>query len=164
MSETNGAATVRRKADVAGATTKPPRVEVRVDGIPAELRERPQWVCWNWIWNAGKKKWDKPPLNPQHLRNASTTDNATWSMFAAVLSQHRAGKANGIGYVFAAADPFAGVDLDDCRDLETGLIDPRAVKIIKELDSYCEILASGNGVKIVVRAQLPSGSRRKGDI
>ena len=47
-----------------------------------------------------------------------------------------------------------GIDLDTVRDPQTGYIDPTAVEIITDLDSYPEISASGYGFHILVQADL----------
>jgi putative DNA primase/helicase len=71
---------------------------------------------------------------------------------------------DGVGYVFSAEDPYTGIDLDKCRDPETGAIADWAQEIITALRSYPEISPSGTGVHIIVREALPSHSRRKGHI
>jgi putative DNA primase/helicase len=69
---------------------------------------------------------------------------------------------HGIGYVFSAEDPYTGIDLDKCRDPETGTIEEWAQEIIISLRSYTEISPSGRGVHIIVRGKLPPEGRRKG--
>jgi len=67
----------------------------------------------------------------------------------------------GIGFVFSPNDPFAGIDLDHCRDLETCVIAPWAQQIITRCGSYSEISPSGTGAKIFGRGKLPgSGVKR----
>jgi primase-polymerase (primpol)-like protein len=69
-----------------------------------------------------------------------------------------------VGFVVTATHPFAGVDLDHCRDPETGKVALWAADIIRRLDSYTEVTPSGAGVRIWVRATLPPGGRKKGRI
>src|SRR5262249_17926175 len=57
-----------------------------------------------------------------------------------------------------------GIDLDDCRDVETGEIKPWAEEIIRDLDSYAEVSPSRTGVKVIVRGAVPAGGNRKGDV
>ena len=71
---------------------------------------------------------------------------------------------DGIGFVFTVEDPFCGVDLDGCLDPETGEVEPWALKIVEQLDSYTEISPSGTGLHVLVRAELPEGGNRKGRI
>lgn len=58
------------------------------------------------------------------------------------------------GYVFNADGPFVGIDLDDCRDPETGEIDDEAQEIIDRLDSYTIVSTSGTGIHVYVRGEL----------
>jgi primase-polymerase (primpol)-like protein len=71
---------------------------------------------------------------------------------------------HGIGFVFSAGDPFCGVDLDHCRDVDTGALEPWAAAIVHALDSYAEASPSGAGVHVIVRATLPPGRRRRGPL
>ena len=70
----------------------------------------------------------------------------------------------GIGFVFTADDPFVGVDLDHCRDPETGEVEPWAQEIVDELDSYTEVSPSKTGLHSIVNGKLPPGGRRKGRV
>lgn len=134
------------------------------DTIPAELREGEQFVVWQWERRDGK--WTKPPRSARTGDIASTTDAGTWVDFPTALayaSRHYAGRG-GVGRVFAPDDPYSGVDLDKCRDPDTGEIEPWAREIIGDLDSYAEVSPSGTGVKITVRGSLPVSGRRTGNI
>ena len=71
---------------------------------------------------------------------------------------------DGVGFVFSTHDPYSGIDLDGCRDPETGEIEPWAEEWIRRCDSYTEVSPSGAGVHIIVRAKLPPGRRRRGGI
>ncbi len=131
-------------------------------GMPEELRERPQHVAWEL-----RRRGDTPtkvPINPKTGWLASSTDPATWATFEEAFAFARSNDCNGTGYVFAPYDPFAGVDLDGCRDADTGAIEAWALEIVRRLNSYAEISPSGTGIKIFVRGELPPGRRRKGNV
>lgn len=113
--------------------------------IPHELRKRPQWVTY--------EPENKVPLDPRTGRYASTTDSLTWGTFEEALRQADE-HGLGVGFVFSSGDPFVGVDLDKCRDPETGEIVQWAQEIIVELNSYTEISPSGTGVHIIVKGKL----------
>ncbi len=66
--------------------------------------------------------------------------------------------------MFSPEDPFTGIDLDRCRNPETGSVEPWAQEIITELDSYTEVSPSGTGLHVIVQGKLPAGRRRKGRI
>jgi hypothetical protein len=51
------------------------------------------------------------------------------------------------------------VDLDGCR--QNGKEERWASEIITELDSYTELSPSGRGVHVIVKGELPDGSRQK---
>jgi primase-polymerase (primpol)-like protein len=93
------------------------------------------------------------------------TDPDHFCVYEEALRYQRDEGMAGVGFVFCDNDPFVGVDLDDCRDPQTGALEEWAQKIIRQLDSYTEISPSGTGVKIWVRAKIPSVmGRRKGKV
>jgi len=125
--------------------------------VPTELAEREQWVAWRYEERAGKRT--KVPLIPSTpTRRASSTDPATWGTLAAAL--HAAGERGigGIGFVFTAADPFAGVDLDNC--VSSGVVHAAVADIVARLDSYTEMSPSGTGLHVIVRADVNGGRKR----
>jgi len=135
--------------------------------IPAELRERRQWVLWRAESRPdgrGGTKVTKIPWAHGKGRNASVADPSTWASFNEVVQALDAGEGDGIGFVFTAEDPFVGVDLDGCRDPQTGTVEPWAQEIIGQLDSYTEVSPSGTGIHVIAMATLPVGGRRKGRI
>lgn len=122
--------------------------------IPAALRERSQWVCWKYITRGGKQT--KCPVNARGGGRADSTDPATWASFDEVVAACKAGGYAGIGYVFTADGPFAGIDLDGCID-DAGNIVAAAREIIDALNSYTEISPSGRGVKVFIAGRKPEG-------
>lgn len=121
-----------------------------------ELAAWPHWLCWRYENDA------KVPKGARTGRNASSTAPADWApLDVAVGRALREGW--GVGFVFhGELNPFAGVDLDHCRDLETGTLAPWALSIVRAFDSYCEVSPSGTGVKIVVRGKPPHNGRKTG--
>jgi putative DNA primase/helicase len=152
---TNGA---HRKADFERATKKPQALPVLPDNIPAEMKACPSWVCWKYVWRVDRKKkgrWTKVPINPFTGDYASCDDPSTWAPFEVALAYYRAhpGEIDGIG--FELTDPFAGVDLDDCRDPITGKVTPWAQRFIDKPASYAEVSPSNTGVKVYVKGRKP---------
>src|SRR3712207_634873 len=132
-------------------------LSVKAENIPEELRVRPQWV----VWKAVGEKPDKVPYSAMTGRNASSTDLLTWSTFEEALKACDNGEYAGLGFVFCSGDPYTGVDLDDCVD-EDGEIALWALEIVRYFDSYTELSATGKGLHIIIRGDIPN--RRKGDI
>jgi putative DNA primase/helicase len=133
------------------------------ENIPAELRQIPQWVCWKA--KPGKNgKIDKVPFDPKTGRAASSTDPATWGVFEqAVATSKNGGGYAGIGFVLNGG-PYVGVDLDDCRNPETGDIQAWAWEIAQKLNTYTEISPSGKGLRMFLKGELKNPGRRKGKI
>lgn len=129
--------------------------------VPGELRQHPHWVSWRYERRGAKRT--KVPYDPRSGRRASTTDPATWTTFIDATRALTGGRFDGIGFVFSEADPFAGVDLDDCIK-EDGHLTDAAQAIVTRLNTYTEISPSGQGVKLFLQAEMPSGRRRKGNI
>ncbi len=120
--------------------------EFAPENIPEELRRRRQWV--------NRDDW-KIPQTPGTKRRADSTDSETWRSFEDAVADGR-----GLGFVFTSGDPFTGVDLDKCRDPETGVVEEWAREIVEDLDGYVEISPSGTGFHIFVRGKLPKSGRR----
>lgn len=127
--------------------------------IPEELQRLDQWVCWRWEWRGGR--WTKVPTDPATGRRAATDDAATWGPFSDALGRYRRDGLAGIGFVFAADDPYAGVDIDECYEPDTGALTPEAADIVRSFGTYTERSPRGRGVKLIMRAALPEGKGRR---
>jgi len=132
-------------------------LSVKAESIPEELRVRPQWV----VWKAVGEKPDKVPYSARTGCKASSTDLMTWSTFEVALEAYEKGEYAGLGFVFSSGDPFTGIDVDDCVN-ENGEIADWAFEIVHYLDSYAELSASGTGLHIILKGEVPN--RRKGEV
>jgi len=132
------------------------------EALPDALVDEPQWVCWRSEERNGKQT--KIPIDPATGQYASSTDEATWGSFEEAVEYADTGAAAGVGFVFTDDDPFVGVDIDECRDPETGHPEQQAATIIGDLDSYTEVSPSGTGYHVLVRGELPAGRNRHGSI
>jgi len=130
--------------------------------LPDTLITRDQWICWREETRYGKAT--KIPVDPVTGSYASTRDPETWDSFTAARDGIEDVDAEGIGYVFTKEDDFVGVDLDGCRDPETGEIAAWAQDIIDRLDSYTEVSPSGTGYHVIVQGTLPEGRRRHREV
>lgn len=126
--------------------------------IPAELTWRRQWVVWRWEKRNGKLT--KPPYQPNGSP-AKSNDRTTWVSFAEAIAAFEGGNFNGVGFVLTAEDPYAMADLDHCLD-SAGNIEAWAGEIVDHLRSYTEITPSGEGLRVIVKAILPLGGRKRG--
>jgi hypothetical protein len=123
------------------------------DTFPQELKQEDAWVC------CDAEKVPMIALTDREFR-ASSTDPNTWRAYREALEAFQTGRYAGIGRVITP--PYAGVDLDDVRDPETGIITAAAWEIINFFNSYTEVSPSGTGVKLWIRATLPRGYVRPG--
>jgi hypothetical protein len=134
-----------------------PLVTPEFSAIPEEIKARPQWVLHRPF--DGK---EKVPHQPDGSL-ASVSNPKTWRSFDEVVAAYQKGGFDGISFAFTLDDPFCGVDLDHCRDPETGDIEQWARKIIEKVASYTEVSVSGTGLRIIAGANLPD-SRCQGDL
>ncbi|MDS0476801.1 hypothetical protein [Natrinema sp. 1APR25-10V2] len=131
--------------------------------IPAVLKAEAQWVCWRTEDRDGEAT--KVPIDAQTGVYASVAEPATWADFATAREYAReVDGIAGIGFVFTAADPYAGVDLDACRDLATGEVEDWAIDVLRRLDSYTERSPSGTGFHVLVQGAVPAGGHRAGQL
>lgn len=133
---------------------------INVDFTPAALRESPQWVLWRKI-----VRHDKPTKAPFTAEDkaAKSNDPTTWTTFDNALARFERGGYDGLGFMFSADDQFCGVDLDSCRNPETGEIADWAMQIVERFDTYSEISPSGTGVKMFLMGKwpVPKGKNKK---
>lgn len=136
---------------------------VVVKAIPRQLRRRPQWV--NWCLEERDGELTKVPYTPGTMSRASSTDLMTWGTFREAVDalETKPGRYSGIGFVFCSGDPFVGIDLDNCRNPETGELEDRAVEIIDAFKgAYKEISPSGCGVHIITRGKVKEPRKMPG--
>ncbi len=138
---------------ICGLQTRPVAPAPRLDTIPAELTSRPQWVVWRYELDKNGK-WTKVPYKLK-TKKASHSRPSDWLTFADASAEYQArpNTFDGIGYVFAADDPYVGGDID--HSLDVGRVPP----------TYAEISPSGNGIKFIGRASGDYGRKTaKGEL
>jgi primase-polymerase (primpol)-like protein len=148
--------------------------------IPPVLTTVPQWILWRWEdlidSTTGEIKANKTPINPLTLGHASSTNARTWATFTHCVATLEPTLARwghmvpagyhggGLGFVFTPEDPYVGIDLDQCRNPETGMIEPWAHEMIAALATYTEVSPSGCGVKLWTKGHLPAHGRKTGSV
>jgi len=152
--------------------------------IPSILTEKDQWAPWKSVpdfdQDMNRKPKDKKfPLNIHRGVGAKSNDPRTWASFDDVMTfldenagyQHDHINKDGVeisgrvsenpGFYIIPENGLVGVDLDDCRDTETGEATADAQEIITSLNSYTEVSTSGTGYHIILKGTKPPGSRSK---
>jgi primase-polymerase (primpol)-like protein len=104
---------------------------------------------WRWT-QKPNGDWQKPPFMAlQPDRNASSTDPDTWAEFEEAVAAVETRRADGITYVLTESDPFAAIDIDHCRDVNTCSIDGWAQNFLDVgRNNYSEVTPSGEGLRI----------------
>ena len=129
--------------------------------VPGDITTSDRCLVWNLENRKGR------PTKPLYRaddpgRYADSTDPTTWSDWPTALAAHENGKADGVGWVPDA--DIVGVDLDKCRDVETGETQAWAQSIIDQFNSYTEVTPSQTGYRIYVRARMMGDRRRNGPV
>ena len=136
---------------------------IDMNALPLEIRDSTRAVLWA---SENRNGADKPTKTPRQITDptkyAAVDDPSTWGPFVDAVKVHKQGNADGVGIMFDGGG-LVGVDLDGCRNAESGVIEPWAQSIVDRLDSYTEVSPSGTGLHIYLNADsLPGARRRKG--
>ncbi len=128
---------------------------VNPEGIPAELRNVPQWGLWRYETDASGRKTKIPYQPRQPRRKAASTRVHEWAPFDTALAALRAGHGDGIGFNFTGT-PYAGLDTDHKGHAD---LPADVAALIRTSGSYAERTPSGQGEHIIVRGSTPKGFR-----
>lgn len=137
------------------------------EGIPQELKNLPNWICWKAVPQPRPDDPDhigKIPINPRTGGKAQSNNPDTWTDFDTALKASE--QHSGIGFMFGNS-PFFGVDVDKAEpDIREFLDGGNGIvsEFIHALRSYAELSPSGKGIHIICRGELPKGARRRGNV
>jgi hypothetical protein len=123
--------------------------------IPQELRELKRWIAWRYLERDGART--KVPFCARTFETASSTNPAHWTDFDTVLKNGKYFRGPGL----VIQPPYMAIDLDQCRDPQTGDAEPWAWEIIHNIDSYTEVSPSGRGFHIWIKGTMPVRGRKK---
>lgn len=121
--------------------TEPHKVDLRT--VFRSLADEARWVGWKYVGPERKKI----PIDPKDGGPGKSNNPDTWATLDdAERAVERYGLA-GVGFVLG--DGFGGIDLDACRDPDTGEVTDWAQRFVDGFSSYAEVSPSGTGVKII---------------
>ena len=80
-----------------------------LEQFPQALKESRRWVCFDAA---------KAPINPATGQNAKPNDPATWGTLEAAQAAVSRFGLRGVGVLLG--DGLCGIDIDHCRDPDTG--------------------------------------------
>ena len=114
-----------------------------------DLRAAPVWLAHDAA---------KAPRNPATGELAKANDPATWGTWAdteslLVANDEIKGRGIALGHELAPGLALYAIDLDGCRDPNTGELAPHAKTIAKAFDSYVEVSPSRTGLKVFFMAE-----------
>lgn len=122
------------------------------DNIPQELKMQGLWCVWKLDSNRGKI-----PYNAVTGEYAKSNDKSTFHAFTdAIQNIHRYYRfdennrqTGGLG--LGIFNGYSAIDIDNCRDAETGKLSDMAQDIIDYCSSYTEISPSQKGIRIIIK-------------
>ena len=136
---------------------------LKIGNIPRCLRDRPRWTVWRSVPGRNGKP-SKPPVDAKSGGPGNVRDPTTWSSFPVALEAVASGQYQGVQFILSDQDDLVGVDVDKCRDVKTGKIDPLMFAAVKALDSYTELSPSGCGLRVFLSGSLPGNGRNKNGV
>jgi primase-polymerase (primpol)-like protein len=123
---------------------------------------KPIWMLWKRELKPGKNKWTKVPYQAHKPKyKARCNDPRTWTSFDDALNAFNTGQGDGIGFAILGADDLGVFDLDDCRNAQSGTLEPAAQRLISRANSYTEITPSDTGLRIILKAKGAKLHRRQ---
>jgi hypothetical protein len=128
--------------------------------IPHALKALGRWFVWEAV--PKDDRVDKVPHNHRTRHSCNAHDPVIWSSFKDIIVAHAGGGWSGIGVL--PGEGVLGVDLDKCRDPETGAVESWAQEIVDRIGSYTETSPSGTGVRVFVRGTAPGSRKKRGRI
>jgi primase-polymerase (primpol)-like protein len=129
-----------------------------LDDLPVPILQSSRAVVWNFEERDGKQT-KVPYMALRPSTRAAVNNPATWSSFMQACDAVADGNADGVGIVLG--EGLIGVDLDHCRNPDSGEITADAWGIIRALDSYTEVSVSGAGTHVIASGELPAGGKRR---
>jgi hypothetical protein len=145
--------------------TRPNPLQPLYDRVPDTLTAMNHWVCWANQRDSDpshEKDWTKVPIDVNDGGFASSTDPDTWTTFeeARHYDEDDTERTDGVGFVVSEDDPIIGIDIDDCRDPDTGELVDGVKGIADRVGSYMEVSPSGTGLRIFVKGDWPIGENQ----
>jgi hypothetical protein len=146
------------------ASPKATALEPFFEGVPSELRLKPNWILWRYEPpdRPDNPKWKKVPCRVDGKRTDAAARTPYWTTFDACQNAYLRGvtgkgpRFDGIGFCFdgeIGSDGYCytGVDFDNCCDGNTVVLKQKAR--INRLATYTEQSPSGRGFHCICRSK-----------
>ena len=153
-----------------------PQLVDPVPNFPAELKTLNNWGIWKQeqitdsktgelkVNETGNPVMGKVPFNPLTGQRGNPSHEGSPTTFALSCEALKMNPSfGGLAFGFFYRDGYTGIDIDNCCNPETSVIEPWSMEIVKEINSYTEISTSGTGLHIVSKGwQVPIEGGREG--
>lgn len=127
------------------------------ESIPQITKDLKQWDCYKLEVVDGKRT--KVPYNPTTGQRSSSTDPLSWVPFTVAEAAYRDLELyDGICFFVTKECGLVFIDLDN--SITDGRIEPWAMDIVKQFDSYSEISQSGEGLHLLIDGTKPGAKCR----
>jgi putative DNA primase/helicase len=125
-----------------------------MSGVPQEMQQLAQWVCWRYEERKGKIT--KVPVNPETGGNAASDNPDTWAPLERAWQRAKGSLGTrGIGFMLSGG--YVGLDLDHVV-MDAKRCTPRTQALLSQWRcTYAEYSPSGTGVHVFFRGELPLG-------
>lgn len=120
------------------------------NAIPFALKVRPNFMVHK----------NKVPFSPVTHDYGSSRDSLTWAHFWDALDALQDYHYDGLCFTFSTGDPFCGIDLDDCRNPQSGEIEKWALGILKRFRGYAELSQSGKGIHLILKRKTTAAGNK----
>jgi len=147
--------------------------------VPKLLLTSDQWIGWRAVWDPVRQKWDKRPACAADGLGNGFLDPRRGASYKEAIAATRRWHLAGIGFVLhdenvvidtgpnakwvngvLESGPcwgLVGIDLDNCRDLGSGVLESWAQAILDENETYAEMSPSGAGIRMFALGKLSGG-------
>jgi hypothetical protein len=106
------------------------------------------WVVWKLEPSKGGKLTKVPYKGRQPNQHADTTAPKTWCALSAAMRTYTESDCAGIGFVLTDST-IAAIDIDDCRNKDTGELHAWAANVIARAGTYAEVTPSQQGIRVI---------------
>lgn len=113
------------------------------------LLNEPRWVCWRYADRDGRRT--KLPVDPNTGKAARPNGPETWGTYAEAANMCSGNPGmSGVGIMLG--NGLAGIDIDHCRNPQTGVLSDLAQDVVSMMDCYAEVSPSGTGLHMLFLA------------
>lgn len=125
--------------------------------IPAELKNKNNWLVWKRTTDNKTGKEKKTPYNLITNEMGGHTTKEKWTSYEKALFAVEFGGFDGLGFALSDQDNLTFIDIDNCIS-EYGELSELAEEVLEMFkETYIEISQSEKGLHIICKGTIPAG-------